>query len=53
MNKPASQKGFKLSELNKRQAEPFAGITPTKVIVLKPGVFINPTEAIRLIRAGK
>jgi hypothetical protein len=53
MNKPTLKKGFKLSNLDQRQGEPFAGITPAKITVLKPGVFINPTEAIRLIRTGK
>jgi hypothetical protein len=53
MNKPTPQKGLKLPELNQRQGKPFAGITPAKITMLKPGVFINPTEAIRLIRAGK
>jgi hypothetical protein len=53
MGKPILQKSFKLIGSDKRQEKAFTGITPAKITILKPDLFINPTEAIRLIRAGK
>ncbi len=54
MSEETVKKGFKISDFQgKREGKPFAGVTPTKVTILKPGVFINPTEGIRQIREGK